>query len=296
LRPFFFALLALSLSSHAQSWNEVMTRSDKARALMQKLDSSSRVKPVNYAIFDISFYGVEQVVADALAPDYSIRSHSLYSPHGASVASIISSPRMGGTKSGILKVMNTGIYDDDFEYGEAKLRGSHVKLVHASLGLRDSKVAALVQRMAQEQGMIFVLSAGNSAQRLGRSLKDYYQGLPAIVVSCVDEDGMLADFAQLDSSVTVMAPCGMSNIKSLALDRSTGKVVEYAFGQTSAGAPQVSRAVLDLLSLYPELTLEEVRTLIQKSATEFIEFEGEQYPLLNHENLIRMALSRYGES
>lgn len=309
--PALFFLLLLTTSALVGAvetpWHFALTKRLEAKALMESVEVQGRTQKVPIGVLDISFYGHQIIAGDALARDAFVRPSKLYSPHGSEVISLLSSARVGGSDHSEIRLLSTGIFTEDFELAFEQAKSKNLRLIHASLALRDEDVAAQVQKAADEQDIIFVLSSGNSAQRLGRGLKPYYQNLRAIIVSCIDEEGQVADFAQLDSSVTVLAPCGMNNIpaetisyKQPQFDRegnliepSEGEIVIGDFGQTSAGAPQVSAAIIDLLSLYPQLSVEEVRELLRESATLFVDFEGQRFPVLNHYSLIQTALKKF---
>lgn len=295
-------LLILCAPLGATTWHLERTHHEQAQELLALYPERENI---SMAVFDVGFYGHSLVVPDFFSADFVVTEHQLFTPHGASVASLLAHESLGGSSRVRFTVFNTGIYAEDFARGVALMRERSTRLVNASLGLRDDDVAEVVNRAAEEDQLIFVLSSGNSAARLGRGLQPRYHGLKAIIVSCLDQNGEVADFAQLDSSVTVLAPCGLDNIPSLGA-RHNGRVhddrgyvreprdpslVEVrSFGQTSAGAPQVAAAIADVLSLAPDLTLTELRELLRNSATETVEFEGVHYPILNRYELLRLTL------
>jgi subtilisin family serine protease len=243
---------------------------------------------VRVGIFDISFYKVDQLIPESLTPETIMTPHSLYSPHGAAVASLIFNPEYGGSPHGKLLLMNTGIYYDDFYQGIQKAIELKVQVINVSLTLIDSSIAELINEASRDHGILFVVSAGNAAERRGRSLPDYYKNLRAIVASCIDLDGELPSFAQLDSSVDVLAPCGRSNVRTQIYELRRG-VMDYAFGATSSAAPQVVSFVINHLHENKDLTFEDFKLLLKSKAQSFYPHEGVLYPVLNNTQSIMMA-------
>lgn len=249
---------------------------------------SLATEPVKVGIFDISFYNVDQLIPESLTPETIMTSHSLYSPHGAAVASLIFNPEYGGSPHGQLLLMNTGIYYDDFYKGIQKAIELKVQVINVSLTLIDASIVELINQASRDHGILFVVSAGNAAERRGRSLPGYYKNLRAIVASCIDFDGEIPSFAQLDSSVDVLAPCGRSNVRTQIYELRRG-VMDYAFGATSSAAPQVVTFMIDHLHKNKGLTLEDFKRLLTSEAQGFYSFQGAQYPVLKNTQNIMMA-------
>lgn len=294
------ALLCLLFSTQAGAstnyWHHQKTGVILAQEKLQSLPAANVHSPVAIGLFDVSFYGHEQLLTNALHPEASIITSSLYSPHGGAVASIITGVDVGTTKNAEIHVLNTGIFLDDFKHGIDLVRKHEVKLVNISLGLREAAIAEALTQANEELGTIFVVTSGNSGERLRKDLPEYYHDLKAIIVSCVDQDGTIPGFAQIDSTVTVLAPCGKDNIPSLmvtwnSLDPNAPKLIKpYMMGMTSSGAPQVTAAITDALTVKPDLDLEEIKKLLRETATEFVEYEGHQYPVLNHLGLVEALI------
>ncbi len=286
-------LIHSQASADAQMWHHQKTG---AKLAQEKLQALPDLEPVAIGVFDVSFYGHEQLLQNALHPNASIEPSSLYSPHGGAVASIITNDELGATKKAQIHVLNTGIFLEDFQKGIELVKKHDVKVVNISLGLREAAITEALTQATEELGTIFVVTSGNSGERLRKDLPAYYHDLKAIIVSCVDEDGEIPAFAQIDSSVTVLAPCGKDNIPSLmvtwnSLDPNAPKIVKpYMMGMTSSGAPQVTAAITDALSLKPDLDFDEVKKLLRETATEFVEYEGRRYPVLNHLGLVEALL------
>lgn len=288
------ALVANVATAHL-SWHQQLSGAQAAKELMSSLNLKHQV-PI--AIFDVSFYGHEKLLADHLAFDYVVTATPIFSPHGSAVASLIVDSEYGATEQAQISLLNTGIFTDNFEHGIEVLAQKDIRLVNASMGLRSAENSDLINDAAKRLKSIFVISAGNAGVLKGKELAPHYHGLQAIIVSCVDEDGTIPDFAQIDTPVTVLAPCGNENIPSQRLTydslnaANNGIWLPYAFGMTSAGAPQVTAALVDALALKPDLTLDEAQTLLRQSATRFVEYEGVKYPVLNHLGLVEELISR----
>lgn len=231
---------------------------------------------------------MDQLIPESLTPETFMTPHSLYSPHGAAVASLIFNPEYGGSSRGQLLLMNTGIHYDDFYQGIQKAIELKIKVINVSLTLVDASIAELINEAYRDHGILFVVSAGNAAERRGRSLPSYYQNLNAIVASCIDLDGELPSFAQLDSSVDILAPCGRSNVRTQIYELRRG-VMDYDFGATSSAAPQVVAFMIDHLHENKNLNLEDFKHLLNFKAQSFYSFEGTRYPILNKTQSVMMA-------
>ncbi len=231
-------------------------------------------------IFDISFYKVEQLIPERLSPETIMTPHNLYSPHGAAVASLIFNPQYGGSTHGKLLLMNTGIYYEDFHKGIQNAIKLNIQVISISLTLINSSIAELINQASRDHGILFVVSAGNAALRRGRALPEYYKNLRAIVVSCIDLNGELPSFAQLDANVDVLAPCGDANIRTQIYEPRLG-VIDYAFGRTSAAVPQVVSFMIDHLYQDQSITLEDFKRLLKAKAQTFFQFDNIDYPILS---------------
>jgi hypothetical protein len=247
------------------------------------LGNSLKASEIKFGIFDISFHGIENLLSSRLAHNYVLTPHDLYSPHGAAVASLIVDPHYGGTSTGVLKLMNTGIYFDDFRRGLELAALHEVRVINISLHLRSKEIVQLLNEHYEKYGTIFVVSAGNNASRTGRSLADYYEGFQGIIVSCIDLTGLLPDFAQIDSKVDFLLPCGRSNILTRIDDLHLG-IREYRFGMTSAGAPQLTAQIIEMLSLSsanPSLT--EIKQRLTQKARGYFQFESLVLPVIDRD-------------
>lgn len=244
------------------------------------LSTQALASNVRVGIFDISFFGIEDILPHQLSSDYHITKHDLYSPHGAAVASLIANQDYGGSANTEIALMSTGIYTEDFEKGLQLAIEMNIKIVNISLHLRHEGIAELINEAALNHGILFVVSAGNDAIRSGRKLKPYYHTLEAIIVSCLDFDGTLPDFAQLDPSVTALASCGRSNIPTLIKDPYLG-IRQHQFGMTSAAAPQVTAWMVDRLAENPDLNLNDFKRLFHEHAPFTFEHEGIDYPIIS---------------
>lgn len=285
-----FIILSLGINSNilAQKfWHHELTNKKKAQNL---LNSVEHRKKIPYGIFDISFYKIESILEHILSPNYFITDHDLYSPHGVAVASLISHPMYGGTSQGLLSVMNTGIYSEDFKRGVELAIKHNIKLINVSLSLRTPEIADIINEAYEEHGIIFVVSSGNNADIQGRDLPDYYLSLNAIIASCVDQDYTIPDFAKIDTSVTVLAPCDRNNIPTVIFDKHRGIQENYLFGMTSSAAPQVSAAIIDYLSLCPESSLHEIKKDLHSN--QLLIWNNQSYPILDHHDFIKKAFKK----
>jgi hypothetical protein len=299
-----FTSLFMASSISADMWHHEMVNFREAKRLLYGEEKDGELNKIRFGVFDISATGYKTILKDSMASEghFPIQ-HNLYSTHGTKVASIIADQELGSTRMGKLSSLSFGIYFEDIKNSISLAEANKVKVVNISMTLRDENMIELVNE-SERKGLIYVVAAGNSAVHLGRELPAYYSNLNAIIVSCLDEDYNIPEFAQYDAHVTIMAPCGIGNIPA----RSLKYKVEYAawpylepknvpssaviiekFGMTSSGTPQVTGNIINLLSIVPQLTYNHVKVLLKDSAREVLTDVG-LVPLLDAEKLITFGL------
>ncbi len=125
---------------------------------------------------------------------------------------------------------------------------------------------------AYNKGVVIVAAAGNNNQ----DASTFYPAAStkAIAVGALDEDGNRASFSNWGTKIDVMAPgtnilsTRASNGIMCPLSQSVSPYYCYASG-TSMAAPHVAGLAALLLSSYPSLTPEEVRTSLRQAATDY---------------------------
>jgi len=168
----------------------------------------------------------------------------------------------------------------------------------------DSSIAQAVNNARtlgrNGKGSIVVFASGNSNQSF--SGVTFPANLPGVItVGAIKRDGAIWEYSSRGSEMDLVCPSGDVNLIGdvTTTDRMGSNGYETGnytsrFGGTSAACPQVSGAVALMLSANSNLTENEVRTILQQSATDmgasgFDNTYG--YGRLNAFKAIQMALA-----
>lgn len=207
--------------------------------------------------------------------------------HGTHCAGIIGAE--GGNEIGIsgvnwkvaimpLKFMNSGGYGTSKDAIEAinyvinrKRAGVNVRVISASWGSpRKSRALEAVIRKAYEEGILFVAASGNSSANTDR-LPQYPAGYNlgnVISVAALDRNDELASFSNYGVKTVHIAAPG-KDILSTWL----GDAYEVHSG-TSMATPVVAGVAALVLATHPQLSVDELRTLLLKSVDKLPTLDG----------------------
>jgi hypothetical protein len=183
------------------------------------------------------------------------------SEHGTAVANLINSPSAVGTgERAVIAAVARGRKSLGEEAKE--IAASGVRLVNLSLRTEStSEFAKSIQTLASHS--ILVKAAGNTYTPDNGGSSDEGQQLLAntgvIVVGSINPLGWISSSSSEHEAVTVLAPSD----HFLASEDSRGR---STFGGTSGAAPLLVGALSNALSILPDLTTEEARTLILRTA------------------------------
>lgn len=198
--------------------------------------------------------------------------------HGTHVASIIGAVRDNGVSMrGIMpnvsilpvKVLDaSGSGDtDQIALGIKYAVDAGAKVINMSLGGGESRTMGYMLQYAYERGVTIVAATGNDGQsQLSYPASSTY----TISVGATNTFGLVSDYSNYGLGVDVVAPG--SKVASLVPD---GNVV-YMDG-TSMATPHVTAIAALLKSRYPSLTVEQMRSLLQRTADP-IAFSGGDVP------------------
>lgn len=199
--------------------------------------------------------------------------------HGTHVAGVIGATRDNGVSMrGIVpnvsilpvKVLDAGGSGDtdQIALGIKYAVDAGAKVINMSLGGNESRTLGYMLKYAYDRGVVIVAATGNDAQsRVSYPASSKY----TISVGATNAFGIVSDYSNYGIGVDVVAPG--SKVASLVPD---GNVV-YMDG-TSMATPHVAAAVALLKSYHPDLSVEEVRTLLQRTADP-IAFSGGDAPV-----------------
>ncbi|WP_312048567.1 S8 family peptidase [Exiguobacterium profundum] len=199
--------------------------------------------------------------------------------HGTHVAGVIGATRDNGVSMrGIVpnvsilpvKVLDAGGSGDtdQIALGIKYAVDAGAKVINMSLGGNESRTLGYMLKYAYDRGVVIVAATGNDGQsRVSYPASSKY----TISVGATNTFGIVSDYSNYGLGVDVVAPG--SKVASLVPD---GNVV-YMDG-TSMATPHVAAAVALLKSYHPDLSVEDVRTLLQRTADP-IAFSGGDAPV-----------------
>lgn len=198
--------------------------------------------------------------------------------HGTHVAGVIGAARDNGVSMrGIVpnvsilpvKVLDAGGSGDtdQIALGIKYAVDAGAKVINMSLGGSESRTMGYMLKYAYDRGVIVVAATGNDGQsRLSYPASSKY----TISVGATNTFGVVSDYSNYGFGVDVVAPG--SKVASLIPD---GNVV-YMDG-TSMATPHVAAMIALLKSYHPNLTVEQVRSLLQRTADP-VAFSGGDAP------------------
>ena len=209
--------------------------------------------------------------------------------HGSAIAHLLaSSTSVGVSLKGeiamLLPLPKRNNLDDRKSVRELLADLPLPQVINYSLRLSNSassshSLAASMQSLAAQT--ILVTSAGNKApdpiEAGKQNLAEHI-----IVVGSADPTGDVSSFSQTGCAETIRV---CSDIYLQSVSPKSGEL--FSFGGTSGAAPMVSAALADALSILPELSHQQAKLLLQKTA--LANAYGDTVGLLNYYKLLRVA-------
>jgi serine protease len=148
-----------------------------------------------------------------------------------------------------------------------------VAVVSNSWGFTDAiPVPTLLKQAIQQvqqfgrggKGAVVVFASGNDSREVA---DDELLAVPGILgVGAVNNLGELTQFSNRGRSVDVVAPTGTTSTDISGADGGSDGDVTFQFGGTSSAAPIVAGIAGLVVSAAPELTADEVNTLLEQTA------------------------------
>lgn len=220
-------------------------------------------------------------------------------PHGTSVSGVIAALANNGIGGfGIapkvkilpIKVSNEGdgrAYYSDLAECIMYAVDNGAKVINLSYGGADTDVIHAAARYARNKGALLVAAAGNS----GMDISGWNDWDAFLVVGATDSRNELAYFSNYGTPIDLVAP-GLSIVtadKTTATNRSPYK----STSGTSFSAPMVSAVAAQIYSINPELSNDEVQSILIESSDKSIGGEYEYGAgLLNSRNAVEIARER----
>lgn len=292
----FFALFNHSLWALPEAIEKTIKLDIAKEIFKRELEKNSNLEKPKIAIHDVSFFGHKILLKKHMPFDYAPPEMGLMSPHGVSVAQIISDSKNGVLDDQKINVLTKGIFIEDFERAIGIWERQKIKIVNLSMRFRSPAIIEALNGFIKRGGIV-IASSGNSALRQGIELPEYYQSFQGLAVSASDLKGELLDFSQYDKSLSVLAPgeIGSYPTNRIVYTESVReepteiseniRVQEHGFGMTSSSAPVVTGLVTMALTLDPNLKQQEINLLLKNSATLIL-----GRPLVNAEKFLNQVM------
>ena len=243
-------------------WAQEAVFAPESRELLQDMGQQGfRFSTSEVGVIDSHFYkdGMRNTNIDATALSSCEACTDTSGGHGTKVSSLITgkSPVGVSSKGKIIELIDKNSPNLEFfvpGYGI----DNPPPVINASIGLGGQYSVDNSTDILRKT--IFVTSAGNDFPAPVETIIEDL-GNKMIVVGSLDPSGFVSDFSQSHQHVAVLAPSD-NFITALGAN---GKF--STFGGTSGATPLVSGAIADLRSILPDLTRDEVATIVAKTAT-----------------------------
>lgn len=273
-------------------WAQDMIGADLAKESLEKLNQRKiDLKIPKIGILDAGF-DPARLPRNISNPNDPLFNPEINSPgaHGNKVTNLIFDPFIGVAYSGkFIAPAPMGFAKrpiENFLQAAQILKERKPQIINVSYGLGyDERVLTQFQEVAK-QGSIFVFASGNNYP-----LTTHRNNIeiPGIRVGNLGEDGFPAQSSQEDDEIDILAPAGntiesslwenannqkLNKVLSPMTDDSTDTVTHpqasrsksSTFGGTSAAAPLVTGTIANLISIIPDLSLNEARAILKNTA------------------------------
>lgn len=236
--------------------------------------------------------------------------------HGTSVAGIIAANHnsigVRGVAGGV-KILPVNVVPGEYGYfGTEEEIADAIRWAYPSADIiniswgTDSSYSEIYSAIEEAmyngrngKGCVVVAAAGNKGNLYNVSYPARYSGV--IAVGAVHKNGMIWDYSQTGSSLSLVAPSGAPGGQGdvVTTDRSAPKGMNpysdynFTFGGTSAAAPQVAGVAALMLSVNPNLTRTQIKEKLALTATDlgYYGFDSTYgYGLLNAYQAVLSAL------
>lgn len=245
------------LSSH---WAHEYSGADLAREYLQTLKDRIELKKVPLAIFDLGFEkDYVTLERDIPVPPQMNGRRTMRANHGTSVANLLTGPQeIRMTDFADLMSLEAITFGSFYTYAFRKYEKNqfYPAVISNSLGWTHSSVPELAKE-AYQKDISWFLASGNS---FPEPVKEMEVSSHAMLVGSFAPSGLTSANTQNHPELLVLAP---SNNELPTID---GRGEKHLFGETSGATPLVAATAINMLSLFPELTVEMIKTIIKGTA------------------------------
>lgn len=214
--------------------------------------------------------------------------------HVTAVANLLNgTPPVGISRKGVIAAEVERAYEEDEDDEDITRMGlvgntsQFIDIISMSTYFLTFEATQAISDYAAESGsMLYVMCAGNDFPvPLYGNGDDGMHKLNLITVGSCAPTGYFSEFSRAGKELTISAP---SDNYILSIAAGTGEI--KTFGGTSGAAPLVSGALADVISIIPDLSLDEATHMLQKTAiTTSINTLQEGSGVLNYYKLLRVA-------
>lgn len=246
-------------------WAQEYIGSDLIKEELEELGGEK----VSLAVVDLGFEEEHVTLSpgfeDINVPFQRNGNRRMRANHGTSVLNLLTGPSPyritnHAQLTKLVAAYFSGMYG--YFYRQSEEEGSFPRVVSNSLGWsQESKIADTVEKFSKK-GTLWFLAAGNNFPEPVDSVE---KNSTALLIGYFSPSGLTSYEAQVDPSLLVLAP---ANEELLTLN---GYGLEHTFGASSGATPMVAGTVINMLALYPELTTDNIKKIIKKTAFPSVE-------------------------
>lgn len=252
------APLVLGKKKLSVFWSQEYSGSDLVKSEMAKIPWASDVK---VALYDSGFEREFINVSDDIRVDKKNATRRvMVGHHGTNVANIINGPSHYGStdKADYMALRNvyfSRVYVEEFEkYQES---GIYPRVISNSYGWSNSLEIQEQSFKARDNNVMWFLAAGNDYPT---SISEVEDNSGAILVGSYAPSGLQSAFSQISDNVVILSP---ADDMQASID---GKGRHNHFGGTSGATPLVAANAINIISILPEIRIDQYTSLLKKTA------------------------------
>ncbi|MCC7403653.1 MAG: S8/S53 family peptidase [Bdellovibrionales bacterium] len=177
--------------------------------------------------------------------------------HSNLVTNLILHPRYGSSLDGeIVAVAGRG-GDQDFRKTVDLFSGSRAKVINLSILVDSHEEPYRNLSRLVDQGRLLVLASGNDYPR---DINMAMNSLPAVFVGSMSPDGLVSSFSVQGKKIMVLAPSDFYVYSTVDDEK------PEVFSGTSGASPLVAGSLMNVASLLPEITYDQVDELFRQTS------------------------------
>ena len=234
-------------------WAQEYIGADLIKEELATLDTQK----IDVAIFDLGFEEEHINLTEEIEVPEQLNGHrKVTAHHGTAVVNIFNGP-FGITEQMNLMSLVRVYYESSYRsFWNKYLEQERIpKVVSNSVGWRSDEVPEVVEK-AYRRGTLWFLASGNDHPQEVRKRE---RESKAILIGSFAPSGLTTMDTQLHESLLALAP---ANEELAAID---GNGETFFFGATSGATPMVAATVVNIASILPTLTREQLFKIVKKT-------------------------------